>query len=139
MLVPSVATNLEPYVNLATRLPKQLTLGHTAILDSGTTGHYLLLAAPCHNKQPATRPLQVKLPNVHTIDSTHTCELNLPGLLPLQARKAHLFPALTGHSLLSVGELCDQGCDVTLATDSVVVIHNKRILLTGGHRDTNGL
>jgi hypothetical protein len=132
-----LATNLEPHVNLATRLPKKITVGHTAILDSGTTGHYLLLTAPCHNKQPVTHPLQVKLPNGHTIDSTHTCELNLPGL-PLQARKAHLFPALAGHSLLSVGQLCDQGWDVTFVTNSVLVTHNKRTLLTG-HRDTNGL
>jgi hypothetical protein len=77
------------------------------------------------------------LPNGQTIASTHTCELQLPGLPPA-ARKAHLFPALAGHSLLSIGQLCDQGCDVTFSPTSVAVDHNNSTVLTG-HRDANGL
>jgi hypothetical protein len=132
-----IADSLDHPLHYPNCLPKPPNIAPTAILDSGTTGHYLLLDAPCTNKQPTARPLQVKLPNGHTIESTHTCELHLPGLLP-PVRKAHLFPALAGHSLLSVGQLCDQGCDVTFLHDSVVVEHNNSTLLTG-HHNANGL
>jgi hypothetical protein len=84
-----------------------------------------------------TTPIQVKLLNGSTIDSTHTRELRLP-TIPCQARKAHLFPNLAGHSLLSVSQLCDQGCDVIFTAKTVVVTLNNRTLLTR-NGDPNGL
>jgi hypothetical protein len=65
--------------------------------------------------------------------STHIAELDLPALPP-SACIAHLFPALTDTSLLSIGQLCDAGCTATFDADSVTIQHQSATILTG-HRD----
>ena len=50
--------------------------------------------------------------------STHEGELDIPAL-PLSARLAHVVPALTDQSLISIGQLCDSGCNVTFNATSV--------------------
>ena len=62
--------------------------------------------------------------------STHDAELNVP-TLPLAARKAHIVPALHSLPLLSIGQLCDAGCQITLDADRIQVKHNDNIALTG--------
>jgi hypothetical protein len=62
-------------------LPPPLLKSHeTAIMDSGCTGHFLLVNAPCLNKVKYQTPLTVRLPNGATTESTHTSELNIPEL-----------------------------------------------------------
>ena len=34
-----------------------------AVADSGTTGHYITSPTPCTNKQIATQPIPIKMPN----------------------------------------------------------------------------
>jgi hypothetical protein len=92
-------------------LHKPITTSTSAILDSGTMGHYLITRTPCTDIKPATTPIVVHLPHGHTMQSTHTCNIDLPGL-PQTSHQAHLFPALSNHDLLSVGQLCDHGCHV---------------------------
>ena len=62
--------------------------------------------------------------------STHIAELPIP-LLPLKARTAHIVPALQSQSLLSIGTLCDAGCDVNFTTTAVTVRHDGAIVLEG--------
>ena len=81
------------------------------VADTGTTGHYLTVESPCKNKQQAVHPLPIQIPNGEIITSTHTALLSHPDL-PLQARKAHLFPGLN-KALLSIGTLCYHGCEAT--------------------------
>jgi hypothetical protein len=71
------------------------------------------------------------------MESTHTCNIDLPGL-PLAARKAHLFPALADHALLSVGQLCNHGCHVHFTAHDVSITLRKQTLFTGV-RAANGL
>ena len=92
---------------------------------------------PCTDVQPALTPVIVHLPDGSTMTSTHTCSINLPGL-PLAARKAHLFPALADHALLSVGQLCDHGCNVTFTSNDVTIALHQKTLFTGT-RAANGL
>lgn len=107
-------------------------------MDSGTTGHFMLLhSKACINIQPSTKPINVRLPNGKTITSTHTGELPLPNL-PMAARKAHLFPELSQHSLISVAQLADAGCSTIFDSSCVQVHHNGNIILTGS-RTSNGL
>jgi hypothetical protein len=47
--------------------------------------------APFTNKRAAIPGITAQLPNGGTIQSTHTCSLNLP-FLPAAAREAHIFP-----------------------------------------------
>ena len=62
--------------------------------------------------------------------STHHAELPIPSL-PIQARRAHIVPALKSHSLVSIGTLCDAGCEVNFTTTTVTVRHNKNIVMSG--------
>lgn len=101
-----------------------------AIADTGSTGHFLPADTPVLNKRPAIHPITIHNPNGTIMHSTHIAELNVP-TLPLAARKAHIVPALHSLPLLSIGQLCDAGCQITLDADRMQVKHNDNIALTG--------
>jgi hypothetical protein len=61
-------------------------------------------------------------------------DLDLPAL-PLPARVALIVPELGNHSLISIGQLCDAGCDVQFDATSVDVRHDGRHIYSGT-RDT---
>jgi hypothetical protein len=54
--------------------------GHRPILDSGTTSHFLMVAATMTNMRPTNKPTIAWLPNGKHVHSTHTCTLNIPAL-----------------------------------------------------------
>jgi hypothetical protein len=70
------------------------------------------------------------MPNGATIQSSHTCNLLLTGLL-LQARQVHILPGLVHNSLISVGQLCDNGCTITFTHDQVTVTKNEECVMRG--------
>jgi hypothetical protein len=107
-----------------------VTTNDTAILDSGCTGNFLSATAPCSNKQAAHIPLNVNMPNGTTIQSSHTCDLLLTDLPP-QARKAHTLPGFVHNSLISVGQLCDNGCNVTFTQEQVTVSKKGKCVMYG--------
>jgi hypothetical protein len=96
-----------------------------------------MTTSPCSHLKPARNPIVVNLPDGSTIESTHTCTIDLPGL-PEAARTAHIFPALADHSLLSVGQICDAECQVEFTATHVNIRRNNKCLLQG-HRTPNGL
>jgi hypothetical protein len=69
--------------------------------------------------------LTVRLPNGATMESSHTAELNIPEL-NAAASKAHVFPGMADHSLLSVGQLCNEGYIVTFKNASVTVCNSQK-------------
>ena len=73
---------------------------HHAISDSGATGHFLVAGAPVVNKNITTNPIKITLPNGKTIQSTHTCNLDIPWL-PAHMTEAHIVPELAHASLIS--------------------------------------
>jgi hypothetical protein len=108
-------------------------------VDSGCTGHFLLVTAPCLNKVISRNPLTVRLPNGATMESSHTDALDIHGL-NAAASKAHLFPGMAHHSLLSVGQLCDEAYIVTFQQDTVTICNSDNSKLLSGPRDaTTGL
>jgi hypothetical protein len=107
-----------------------ITSQSNALLDSGCTAHFILANAKCSNKIPTATPLAVRLPNGDTIASTHTAMLNMPSLSHA-ARQAHILPGLAQHSLLSVGQMCDSGCSVTITAIEVTVTNGESTVLTG--------
>jgi hypothetical protein len=108
-------------------------------VDSGCTDHFLLVTAPCLNKVKSRNPLTVRLPNGATMESSHTADLDIPEL-KAAASKAHVFPGMAHHSLLSVGQLCDEGYIVTFRLDKVTICNSDSSELLSGPRDeTNGL
>jgi hypothetical protein len=108
-------------------------------VDSGCTGHFLLVTAPCLNKVKSRNPLTVRLPNGATMESSHTADLDIPEL-NVAASKAHVSPGMAHHSLLSVGQLCDEGYIVTFRQDTVTICNSESSELLSGPRDeTTGL
>jgi hypothetical protein len=107
-----------------------VTTNDTSILDSGCTINFLSAAAPCSDKQAAYVPLNVNMPNGTTIQSSHTCNLLLTDLPP-QARQAHILPELVHNSLVSVAQLCDNGCSVTFTQEQVTVSKNEKCVMYG--------
>jgi hypothetical protein len=116
------------------RAPPLLKPHETAIVDSGCTGHFLLVNAPWLNKVKSQTPLTVCLPNGATMESSHTAELDIPEL-NAAASKAHIFPGMANHSLLSVGQLCDEGYIVTFKNASVAVCNSQKSQIMSGPRD----
>jgi hypothetical protein len=68
------------------------------------------------------------------MESSHTAELDIPEL-NAAASKAHVFPGMANHSLLSVGQLCDKGYIVTFKHASVMICDSKRSQILNGPRD----
>jgi hypothetical protein len=106
----------------------------TEIVDSGCTGHFLLVNAPCLNKVKSQTPLTVRLPNGDTMESSHTAELNIPHLNGT-ASIAYVFPVMANHSLLSVGQLYNEGYIVTFKDASVTVCDSQKSQVLSGPRD----
>jgi hypothetical protein len=106
-------------------------------VDIGTTGHFLLIKTKCNNIQPTTTPLKVQMPNGESILSTHTADLPIPAL-PSAATKAHLFPHLAANALLSIGVLCDNGCEALFTATTVTITLQGKVVMVG-HRQSPGL
>ena len=91
-----------------------------AILDSGASSHFMVTDAPVIEKEKATAPLSIQLPDGASVTSSHTCLLDIPQL-PKAARIAHIVPGLHNRSLVSVVKLCNAGCEVRMNDISCVV------------------
>jgi hypothetical protein len=76
----------------------------------------------------------VRLPNGATMESSHTGDLHIPEL-NAAASKAHVFPGMAHHSLLSVGQLCDEGYIVTFQRTTVTICNSENSKLLIGPRD----
>ena len=72
-----------------------------AVADTGMTGHYPTLDSLCDNNQIAVITFPICTPTWEIIPSTHTAILSKT-YLPIESRKAHLFPGLN-KALLSIG------------------------------------
>jgi hypothetical protein len=105
-------------------------------VESEGTGHFLLVNAPCLNKIKSQTPLTVRLPNGATMESSHTAELDIPEL-NAAASKAHVFPGMANHSLLSVGQLCEEGYIVTFKQASVTICDSEKSQILYRPRDLN--
>ena len=88
--------------------------------------------------QPTNQPLTINLPDGGTIQSTYTCQLNMPWL-PAKARVANIVPGLAHTSLVSISTLCDAGCKVKYNESTCDVYFNNRKVWTGQREPTTGL
>ena len=103
--------------------------------DTGTTGHfvqqqqYLSYDGPLFNVRRATTPISVTLPDNSTMENTHEATLRLPGVSP-SASRAYVFKDMAS-SLLSIGQLCDDGCIATFDREKVVIAKDNAVILQG--------
>jgi hypothetical protein len=89
---------------------------------------------PCLNKIKSQKPLTVRLPNGATIELTHTASLDIPELNKA-ASMAHIFLGMANHSLLSVGQMCNEGYSVTFRIDAVTIYNSREVQILKGARD----
>jgi hypothetical protein len=68
------------------------------------------------------------------MESSHTAELDTPQL-NAAASKAHVFPGMANHLLLSVGQLCDEGYIVTFKQASVTICDSEKAPILSSPRD----
>ena len=85
---PSFENVIPSMTRLSTINLNQHNVHEWPILDSGATSHFLLTTAPTTNKKAALNPLHVTMPDGDQVQSTHTCELDIPQL-PVNARDGH--------------------------------------------------
>jgi hypothetical protein len=73
------------------------------------------------------------------MESSHTADLDISES-NAAASKAHVFPGMAHHSLLSVGQLCDEGYIVTFRQETATICNSVSSKLLSGPRDeTTGL
>ena len=87
-----------------------------AISDSGATVNFLVQGAPVVNKKLTPSPLKTTPLNGNMIQSTHTCNLDIPWL-PNTVTEAHIVPGLSHSSLMSTRKFTDLGCKVIFDID----------------------
>jgi hypothetical protein len=97
-----------------------------------------MMNSSCSNAKPTKNGVSVLLPDAGTMRATHTDELPIKAL-PYAARQAHLFPTLSSGALLSIGQLCDPGCQTFFNASTVNIIKNHKLILQGQRNLTNGM
>jgi hypothetical protein len=68
------------------------------------------------------------------MESYRTAELDIPKL-KATASKAHVFPGMANHSLLSIRQLCNEGYIVTFKNALVTVCNSQKSQILSGPRD----
>ena len=100
--------------------------------DSAASSHYWRKEdEKClHDVKKFAGP-SVMLPNKTTITANQRGQLSLSDELSSQAQTAMILPQLKSASLISIGQLCDDECDVILNKRVLVAIKNEKVILTG--------
>ena len=94
--------------------------------DIGASGTFLILndSRFLSDVQPVTSGIRVALPDGSTTQSTQGSRI------PAKALIAHVFPDFA-HSLLSIGQLCDNGMKALYEADRVTIYDSMGVVLSG--------
>ena len=112
-----------------------------AKLDSGASKHYIKTNHQnnlCHLQPLNNGPIAI-LPDATTVQASHKGTCPLHDNLSTTAKEALVFPHLTNESLISVGQLCDDDCEVIFNKTKVNVSKNKKVILQGTRNKNDGL
>ena len=125
----------------ASIIPTQNNHSLYAKADSGASTHSIRIAerALLKNIRKLTNGPSCKLPDGNTIKPEEQGELNSSSCLSKIAKRAYVHPALKSSSLISIGQLCDDGCVVIFDKDKINVLKNKKIIMSGNRNVTDGL
>jgi hypothetical protein len=81
----------------------------------------------------------VLLPDNTSIKATESGHLPLSNLLTQNAKKAHVLRDLHSASLISLGQLCDDNCNIILTKEHLTIFKNNQLIITGTRNQTDGL
>ena len=90
------------------------------------------------NIEPAN-PCQIMLLNADSIHPSNRGQLPLSNKLSKAAKDAIIVPKLKSSSLISLGQLCDDGCKVILDHKKLKVIKNNDFVIEGQRNHSDGL
>ena len=74
--------------------------------------------------------IRIRLPDGSVLVSTHTANLPNKKLSPA-ARRCDIFPGMVGQSLISIGQLCDGGCEAKYTKEDVTITLDGETICTG--------
>ena len=111
---------------------------NSALSDSGASSHFIVDGANVINKQIDINPITITLPDGATLQSTHTCNVNIPWLRDA-ATRARIVPGLAHSSLLSTASFCDAGYTVTFDAQVCQIFDGEELVLEGGRDATTNL
>ena len=108
--------------------------------DSAASSHYWREEDTdvLENIQPSNGPT-VRLPDNTAITANRKAVLPLMDNLSEQAKKVNIIPKLNSSSLVSLGQLCDDDCNILLHKKVMYAIKNNKIVLTGYRNPNDGL
>jgi hypothetical protein len=140
--VPGTTSKITNQVYLTENIFPLVPNSDKAILDSGCTSHLIKPSTPCLHKIPTINGLKVGTANGQTMQASHEATLNpahLPVLFSPNARQASVLPGLH-KSLISLGQLCDHGCDYVLLDKQYASVIQDGVATIIGVRDpSNGM
>ena len=111
-----IAATREVCGNLMPQYLKALTIAtELAIADTGTMSIIVMEGVDVKNKQLTKNPLTINLPDGRQVESTHVCEINIPGLPT--TLKGHIVPNLAIALLFSSRVLGKDGCKVVFSNE----------------------
>ena len=115
------------------------TINNLACADTGSS-HILLRESDAHTLSNirSSDSIRVSLPNGEIITSSKSGDLSLPHLDATLT--AHIFPNdKLGTSLISISELCNNGCVATFTTDNAHVTKDGNTVLHSAKHSTDSL
>ena len=81
----------------------------------------------------------VQLPDGQVISTSHKGELPLPSCLSSKAKTTMILPKLKSSNLISLGQLCDDGCSIILNEKEMLATKNNAVVLKGYRNRSDGL
>lgn len=134
LAVPSPPTNTTPV-----SIPRNnVTASVLQVADTAASHHFVISTAKYTDKKLANPGIKVLCPNHGIIESTHTAQLHFPHLPP-GAGKAHVFSSLASGSLISIGQLCDYGCEAVFTATTVTIKIGDKLVCSGKRSKDTGL
>jgi hypothetical protein len=100
-----------------------------AVADMGATSIFIMEGADVNNKRPTTVPLTINLPDGKWVQSTHVCDIRIPGLPTVLT--GHIVPSLRIAFLIGIRPLCKAGCKVIFNNKKCNVVFDGVVILRG--------
>ena len=109
--------------------------------DSGASTHSFSMQHIDHltNIQTLKNGPKCKLPNGKFIQPKQQGELTESKYLSTTAKKVHIHDEIKNVSLISIGQLCDDGCEAKFDKQKLVVTKNKDVVMKGTRNVSDGL
>jgi hypothetical protein len=95
----------------------------------GATSIFIMDSVDVVNKRPAKKPLVICMPDGWQMQSTHICDITIPGLPTILMR--HIVLHLAVALLIGIWPLCNAGCTVAFNKDKCDVIFERKVILQG--------